>query len=128
MKLHVGKYFRWLIANALWEPFPGQQEGTVETFLSGLSQMAHTSSSFSFPPVTHGVVKNFPPLSFNSKCGFRKLEERQMTECQPLLKLILESESGNTDRELHGRRLRKGSPVAGNTLDPLATQTAQLPL
>lgn len=83
-----------------------------------------------FPPITHGVVIDFPPLSFNSKCGFRKLEERQMTECQPLLRLILEleSESVNRDRELQGRRLRKGSPVAGNTLDPLATQMAQLPL
>lgn len=84
----------------------------------------HQASVFS--PVTHGVVIDFPPLSFNSKCGFRKLEERQMTECQPLFRLILESKSVNMDRELHGRRLRKGNPVAGNTLDPLATQTAQL--
>lgn len=73
---------------------------------------------FFFLPITHGVVIDIPPLSFISKCGCWKLEERQMTECQPLLRLILGSESVDMDRELHGRRIRKGNPVAGNTLLP----------
>jgi hypothetical protein len=48
-----------------------------------------------------------------------------MRECQHLLGLILESDSVNADRELHIRRsIRKGHVVAGNKLDPVATQIA----